>query len=99
MCIRDRLTSDKNPKELVRRRRAAGQDIPKIYMACGDQDGLLEANRQMVEFLGRAEVDVTFEVGPGGHEWDFWDAYIRRAIDWLPTEDGGLGVNSGNIGI
>lgn len=93
------LTSDKNPKELIRRRQAAGQAIPKIYMACGDQDGLLEANRQMVDFLRRSGVDVTFEVGPGGHEWDFWDAYIRRAIDWLPTENGGLGVNSGNVGI
>lgn len=93
------LTSDKNPKELIRRRQAAGQAIPKIYMACGEQDGLLEANRQMVDFLRRAGVDVTFEVGPGGHEWDFWDTYIQKAIQWLPTEKSGLGVNSGNVGI
>ena len=93
------LTSDKNPKELVRRRQAAGQVIPKIYMACGDQDGLLDANRQMADFLRQSGVDVTFEVGPGGHEWDFWDTYIQKAIQWLPTEKAGLGVNSGNVGI
>jgi len=27
---------------------------------------------------------VTYEEGPGGHEWDFWDRYIHRVIDWLP---------------
>lgn len=43
--------------------------------------------------------DVTFEVGSGAHEWDFWDTYIKKAIDWLPTEAGGLGVSSGNVGI
>lgn len=93
------LTSDKNPKELVRRRQAAGQVIPKIYMACGDRDGLLESNRQMADFLRQSGVDVTFEVGPGSHEWDFWDTYILKAIQWLPTEKSGLGVNSGNVGI
>lgn len=68
-------------------------------MACGNQDSLLEANRDMAAFLKAQGVDVTFEVGPGGHEWDFWDAYIKKAIDWLPTEGGRFGVNSGNVGI
>lgn len=51
--------------------------------------------------LGNKEqgTDVTFEVGPGDHEWDFWDTYIKKAIDWLPTEGGELGINSGNIGM
>lgn len=93
------LQSDMNPKLLVKQRRAAGLCIPKIYMACGDRDGLLDANRDMAKFLRREGVDVTFEIGPGGHEWDFWDAYIRRAIEWLPTEKSGLGVSSGNVGV
>lgn len=53
----------------------------------------------MAAFLKAQGVDITFEVGPGGHEWDFWDAYIKKAIDWLPTEGGRLGVSSGNVGI
>lgn len=93
------LDSDKNPKWLVKERKKAGKPLPKVYMACGNQDSLLEANRDMAAFLKAQGVDVTFEVGPGGHEWDFWDAYIKKAIDWLPTEGGRLGVSSGNVGI
>lgn len=93
------LDSDKNPKWLVKERKKAGEPLPRIYMACGDKDSLLAANRDMAAFLKGQGADVTFEVGPGGHEWDFWDAYIKKAIDWLPTEGSGLGVNSGNVGI
>ena len=93
------LESDKNPKYLAKRLKAAGKPLPKIYMACGDQDSLLAVNQEMSEFLKKQGADVSFEVGPGNHEWDFWDAYIKKAIDWLPTEQNGLGINSGNIGI
>ena len=68
-------------------------------MACGDKDSLLSANREMAAFLKEQGADVTFVTGPGAHEWDFWDTYIKKAIDWLPTEDSGLGMNSGNVGI
>ena len=93
------LDSDKNPKYLIRRLKAEGKALPKIYMACGDEDSLLPANEDMAKFLIDQGVDVTLEVGPGNHEWDFWDTYIKKAIDWLPTEENGLGINSGNIGI
>lgn len=93
------LDSDKDPKYLARQLRAAGKPLPKIYMACGDKDSLLSANRDMAAFLTEQGAEVTFEVGPGGHEWDFWDAYIKRVIEWLPTEGSGLGVNSGNVGV
>jgi len=93
------LDSDMAPKWLVKQLKQAGKALPKIYMACGAEDSLLEVNKDMAAFLEEQGADVTFEIGPGAHEWDFWDAYIKRAIDWLPAERGGLGVNSGNIGI
>lgn len=93
------LDSDKNPKYIARQLKAAGKPLPKIYMACGDKDSLLPVNKDMAAFLKEQGADVTFEVGPGAHEWDFWDAYIKKALDWLPAEGVGLGVNSGNVGI
>ena len=93
------LESDRNPRWLVKQLKKAGKDLPRIYMACGDQDGLLPVNQDMAAFLKEQDADVTFEIGPGSHEWDFWDTYIRKAIDWLPTECSGLGRNSGNVGI
>ena len=93
------LDSDKNPKYLVRRLKKEGRPIPRIYMACGDADSLLPANQDMAAFLKEQGADVTFEVGPGAHEWDFWDTYIRKAIEWLPTDKVSQGMNSGNVGI
>lgn len=92
------LESDKNPKWLIKQLKKEGKSIPKIYMACGVDDMLLEENRSMHAFLQDNGVDVTYEEGPGSHEWDFWDTYIKKAIyEWLPTEGNGLGMNSGNI--
>ncbi len=94
------LNSDRNPKYLVEQLKQQGKEIPRVYMACGEQDFLLEANKQMKTFLEESGVDVTFVTGPGAHEWDFWDTYIRKAIcDFLPTENNGLGINSGNVGV
>lgn len=93
------LDSDKNPKKLVMDLKKSGKALPEIYMACGDKDSLLPVNKQMAAFLKEQGAAVTFEVGHGAHEWDFWDKYIKKAIDWLPTEAGSLGVNSGNVGI
>lgn len=91
------LESDMNPKYLAKH--MDGKPFPKIYMACGESDSLLDANKDMVACLKECGADVTFEVGPGAHEWDFWDAYIKKAIEWLPTERNGLGINSGNVGV
>ena len=93
------LDSDKNPKYLIKALKKAGKALPRIYIACGDQDSLLGMNQDMAAFLKEQGADVTFETGPGGHEWDFWDAYIKKAIDWLPVGHSGPGVNSGNVGI
>lgn len=78
--------SDKNPKFLVEQLLKEDRKLPKIYMACGDKDILLDVNKDFAAFLKEKSVDVTFEIGNGDHEWDFWDAYIKKAIEWLPTE-------------
>ena len=92
--------SDMNPKWLVERLKKQRAEFPKMYLACGTEDSLLEANHEMRDYLKAAGVDVTYEEGPGGHEWDFWNRYIKKVIDWLPLEeDAKAGVNSGNVGI
>lgn len=91
------LESDKNPKWIARELKKTNRKLPRIYIACGNQDGLLPVNREMAEFLRERGFDVSFEIGPGAHEWDFWDAYIKKGIEWLPTEKSGLGISSGNV--
>lgn len=92
--------SDMNPEWLVNKLRAEDIEMPKIFLACGTGDSLLEANRRMRDYMTAAGVDLTYEEGSGAHEWDFWNRYIKKVIDWLPlSEEAGAGINSGNVGI
>lgn len=60
-----------------------GIPIPRLYMACGLEDELYAMNLKFRDFANSNYVDLTYEEGPGGHTWDFWDQYIRRALEWL----------------
>ena len=92
--------SDRNPEWLVKKLSSAHTKLPKVYLACGTEDVLLEGNRKIRDYMKAAGFDVTYEEGPGAHEWDFWNRYIKRVIDWLPLdEDAQAGINSGNVGI
>lgn len=93
------LESDKNPNWLVNKLVAEKSDVPEIYLACGQQDTLLPNTVQFYNLLKDLGLKVTYEEGPGGHDWEFWNQYIKKVLDWLPLEKKGLGVNSGNVGI
>ena len=41
--------------------------------------------------------DVTYEEGPGVHDWYFWDEYILKAMNWLPLADAQQGLSSGHV--
>lgn len=89
--IRAAALTDRNPRvaaqALFDRIKASGDiTFPKVYIACGTEDYLLQANRQLAQFLKANAVNVTYEEGPGKHDWDFWDTYIQRVLDWLPIE-------------
>ena len=89
--------SDKDYKALILRLKEQKAEIPRIYMACGLEDFLLETNRDYHAFLEENGVDVSYEEGPGSHEWDFWDRYILKLLSWLPLETATEGVSSGNV--
>lgn len=91
--------SDLNPAWLAAQLAATPEALPKIYMACGLDDGLLPGNRKLRDALLAAGADLTYEEGPGAHEWDFWNRYIKKVIDWLPLQSAAAGINSGNVGM
>lgn len=92
-------SSDLNPAWLATQLAAAGQPLPKIYLACGVDDSLLAGNRRLRDALLAAGAEVTYEEGPGAHEWDFWNRQIKKVIDWLPLGAAAGGINSGNVGV
>ena len=76
--------SDKDYYALIKQ--IPHDQLPHMYMCIGTDDYLLQEN-----------VDLTYEEGPGNHEWDFWDRYILKILDWLPLNKKDEGLNSGHV--
>ena len=89
--------SDKDPKALLLKLKEEGRPVPKMYLCCGTEDGLVTANRDFRDFLNENGVDLTYVEGPGKHDWVCWDTYIKKVLDWLPLNRTGAGINSGNV--
>jgi S-formylglutathione hydrolase FrmB len=75
------IGSDKDPKALISEMKKT--DIPKIYLACGIEDFLIEHSRSFHKFLSEQKITHTYEEGAGAHDWKFWDEYILKVLDWL----------------
>ncbi|GAE35995.1 alpha/beta hydrolase [Halalkalibacter akibai] len=89
--------SDMNPKWIVNKLIEENVSIPKLYVACGEDDFLINENRDFRDCLLEFNLDVTYEEGPGGHDWDYWNLYIKKVLDWLPLEHDHAGISSGNV--
>ena len=91
--LNETRNSDRNPRwladRLVERCAESGLALPRVYVACGTEDALITANRSLAKVLREKRFDVTYEDGPGIHDWDFWDAYIQRVLVWMTEEHEG----------
>jgi len=51
---------------------------PYFFLTCGEQEGLLPANREFASLLTARHFHVEFHTVRGGHDWNQWNA-------WLPS--------------
>ena len=89
--------TSKNPRIALAQLLERSGPLPKIYMACGLQDSLLDANRSFKTFLEEKGVPVFYEELDGNHNWDFWNDQIQKVLAWLPLDEAAEGLNSGNV--
>lgn len=89
--------SDKDYYYLIDQLIENKKEIPKIYLPIGKDDFLLESVRGFKSFVDKREVPLTYIEDDGGHEWDFWDKYVKNFLEWLPLEEKGNYLNSGNV--
>lgn len=74
-------------RTIAKRQAEAGKELPKLYIACGTDDFVYDQSISGRDYLKSLGYDVTYEEGPGGHVWDFWDKYIRKVVgEWLPLK-------------
>ena len=75
--------SDNNPETLIKNLKAQGKKIPKIYMACGTEDFLLENNRRFHKFLEDEEIPHSYSESAGGHDMTFWNEYAVKFVKMM----------------
>jgi putative tributyrin esterase len=75
----------------IRVRSANPETAPYFFLTCGEQEGLLPANREFVAFLGAHHFKYEFHTVHGGHDWNQWNA-------WLPALFKCLNAHVGNAG-
>ncbi len=51
-------------------------NVPYLYLTCGDQEGLLPANRRFAALLQRRKFKYEFHTGPGAHDWNQWNGRL-----------------------
>ena len=80
------LNSRSNPEVLAKEILSGGGKMPKIYMACGTEDFLLENNRQFHNFLSSENIEHIYLESRGGHDMEFWDKYAKIFIEMMFCE-------------
>ena len=89
--------SEKDYFALAERLTQSGKEKPKLYIACGTDDFLFDSNVIFKDKMVELGFDVTWVQDAGGHDWVFWDTYIKKALDWLPLDHESAGMSSGNV--
>lgn len=74
---------DKDPVRLAADLVYCDRPRPRVFLACGSQDPLIEPNRYLARELAGKGLPVDFLEEPGGHDWDFWNKMLPVALDWL----------------
>jgi len=81
----DQLAGSDNDLFYLARQVAAREGPkPKLYQCCGTGDFLYEDNLRFRALARELTLDLTYEEGPGEHEWGYWDRQIQRVLAWLP---------------
>lgn len=57
---------------------------PMLYQCCGTEDFLYQDNLRFRDWATSLGLNLTYEEGPGEHEWGYWDQQIQRVLYWLP---------------
>ena len=78
--------SGMDPYKLAADLKASGKEFPKIYMAIGENDPLLDGNLKFRDYLEELKAPMEFHLDHGAHDWAFWDRNLYRILEWLPVE-------------
>ena len=65
-------------------RAVQNKNCPSLYLCCGTNDFLYEENQSFKKYLDSIGLSYEYHEQPGSHNFEFWDAEIKRILEWLP---------------
>jgi putative tributyrin esterase len=80
------LKSDYNLLKLVKKQAQSGVSLPRFFQCCGTGDFVYGTNRRFRAAALKYGLDLTYEEGPGNHEWGYWDGHLRKILLWMLTK-------------
>ena len=92
----DKVPNSKHDLFALAKKIAKSPLKPRLYQCCGTEDFLYADNVRFREAVRKHPLDLTYEEGPGEHNWAYWDAKIQDVLTWMfPKEknlDGLIGI-------
>ena len=59
---------------------------PRLYQCCGTEDFLYPDNIRFRQAVRKLPLELTYEEGPGEHDWYYWDKMIQKVLAWMFPE-------------
>lgn len=72
---------DNDPYTLARN--ADSAKVPYLFVTCGNQEGLLPANKKFAAILQSRGFPYEFHVVSGGHDWNQWNSRVPALFESL----------------
>lgn len=79
----NKVPGSKHDLFTLAKRVAKGSVRPRLYQCCGTEDQLYKENLRFRDMVNKLPLDLTYEEGPGKHDWEYWDRMIQRVLDWM----------------
>ncbi len=77
------LGSDVDPKFLAKKLMESDGPKPRMYMACGSEDFLIEPNRDLHKYFEEVGYPHYYVEGHGTHSWEYWNKHITDSLNWI----------------
>lgn len=76
------FTGSDNDLRALARKALDATSKPEILQLCGSDDFLIDQNREFGRFMDDLGwPGFRYEESPGVHDWNYWDAALRRTLD------------------
>ena len=78
-----KVPGSKNDLFMLAKKVSRGSVKPRLYQCCGTEDELYPQNVRFRDAVRKLPLDLTYEEGPGEHNWAYWDKMIQNVLAWM----------------